>query len=525
MSEVSYNLDRIEQLFRKSLSQKSEDLIGRGGTASSRIVNELNARMSMHSDDLESLIRAAKDLEVGSSTEQYVVSEKSVYFSTYLFVSEYNCEKSVINAIRENSGLSVDPSIDYVGIQCEMVDWEWKVQISKSSNNSYTLHHDASLIFKGDRKYLIDYAKDSICEYDSLSKNRFNVQDSFRRFLIRRGFDAKHIRRESFESLSRLLSAVGVPSVRDEDIDRLYSNGRKSSVNHSRLIEFLIESTGLEALEFQKIFIDDCIAGGSFINVDDLMSKRISFDEEVSATRIRNCYETDEDRERQAAAAERSAEKKAKVIETLKANIDVDQTRIDAEEIAESIINNKSEIVNDARISLARNPIDDFIENIIRSYASSSRYYINVGSPFVGYFLKATKTAKRTYEFKIYKSLKGHFAYAAKLYMDLGDGLFCAEDSVDEISYRQIVEYLAEGLNIDLVRLASFFAIQYNLNDFDENLEDCDDSIIYEWFEERFEKMTLLELIPKTCGLEEIELTNTLDIVSSFTIDFSECFN
>lgn len=36
--------------------------------------------------------------------------------------------------------------------------------------------------------------------------------------------------------------------------------------------------------------------------------------------------------------------------------------------------------------------------------------------------------------------------------------------------------------------------------------------------------MTLLELIPKTCGLEEIEVTNALDPVSSFTIDFSECF-
>lgn len=37
--------------------------------------------------------------------------------------------------------------------------------------------------------------------------------------------------------------------------------------------------------------------------------------------------------------------------------------------------------------------------------------------------------------------------------------------------------------------------------------------------------MTRLELIPKTCGLEEIEITNTLDLVSSFTIDFNECFN
>lgn len=523
MSEISYNLDRIEQLFRKSLSQKSEDLIGRSGTASSRILNELNALMN--SDDLKSLIRTAKDLEVGSSTEQFLISDKSVYFYTYLFRSEYNCEKSVINTVRENSGLSVDPSIDYVGIQCEMVDWEWKVQISKSSNNSYTLHHDASLIFKGDRKHLIDYAKDSIIEYDSLSKNRFNVQDSFKRFLIRRGFDAKHIRRESFESLSRFLSEAGVPSVRDEDVDSLYSNGRKSSVNHLQLIEFLIESTGLESLEFQKIFIDDCIAGGAFVNVGDLMSKRILFDEEVSATRIRNCYETDEDREKQALAEERLNEKKAKIVDMLKSNIDVAQTRIDLESLVEPIINNKSEIVHDARINLERNPIDDFVQDIIRSYASSSRYYINIGSPLVGYFLKATKTDKRTYEFKIYKSLNGHFAYAAELYMDLGNGLFRAKDAVDEISYCQIVEYLAEGLNVDLARLASLVSRQYDLNDFDENLEDYDDSIIYEWFEERFKKMTLLELISKTCGLEEIEVKNTLDLVSSFTIDFSECFN
>ena len=292
-----------------------------------------------------------------------------------------------------------------------------------------------------------------------------------------------------------------------------------------QLIEFLIESTGLEALEFQKIFIDDCIVGGSFINAGDLMSKRISFDEEVSATRIRNCYETDEDREKQALAEERLNEKKAKIVDMLKSNIDVAQTRIDLESLAEPIINNKSEIVHDARMSLKRNPIDDFIEDIIRSYASSSRYFFNVGSPYVGYFLKATKTAKRTYEFKIYKSFKGHFIYAAGLYMDLGDGLFRAKDAVDELSYRQIVEYLAESLNVDLLSFASLVSRQYDLNDFDENLEDCDDSIIYEWFEERFEKMTLLELLSKVGGLEEIEITNALDLVSSFTIDFSECFN
>lgn len=209
----------------------------------------------------------------------------------------------------------------------------------------------------------------------------------------------------------------------------------------------------------------------------------------------------------------------------LKSNIDADQTRIEIEALVEPIINNKSEIVHDARISLERDLTDDFVENIISSYASSSRYFLNVGSPYVGYFLKANKTGKRTYEFKIYKSIKDHFGYAAELYMNLGNGLFRAKDAVDEISYHQIVEYLAEGLNVDLSSLASFAAMQYNLTDFNAGLEDYDDSIIYEWFEERFEKMTLLELISKTCGLEEIEITNTLDLVSSFTIDFSECFN
>lgn len=525
MSEITYNLDRIKQLFRKSLSQKSEDLIGRSGTASSRILNELNTRMSERNNDLESLIREAKDLEVGSSTDQLVVSEKSVYFSTYLFVSEYNCQKTVQDAVRENSGLSFDPKIDYIGIQCEMVDWRWKVQISKSSSNSYTLHHDASLVFRGDRKYLFDYSRSATYGYEDLANNEFNLRKTFERFLIRRGFDSKHIRKEALSSISQSLSEVGVPIVRDEDFDTLYSNRRKESVDHSELLELLIEKTGLDARGLQKIFLDDCIAGGSFVDVGDVLSKRISFEEEVSATKIKNCYETDEDRERQAIAEERLNEKQAKIIDMLKSNIDVDQTRIEIEALVEPIINNKSEIINDARISLDRNPIDDFVENIIRSYASSIRYFLNVGSPFVGYLLKANKTGKRTYEFKIYKSLKGHFAYAAELYIDLGDGLFRAKDAVDEISYRQIVEYLAECLNVDLPSLASFAAMQYNLNDFNDNLEDYDDSIIYEWFEERFEKMTLLELLSKVGGLEEIELTNTLDLVASFTIDFNECFN
>lgn len=523
MSEITYNLDRIEQLFRKSLSRKSEDLIGRSGTASSRILNELNARMSEHDNNLESLIREAKDLEVGSSTNQLVVSEKSVYFSTYLFVSEYNCQKTVEDTVRENSGLSFDPKIDYIGVQCEMVDWEWKVQISKSSD-SYTLHHDASLVFRGDHKYLFDYSRSAAYRYEDLANNEFNLHETFERFLIRRGFDSEHIRKEALSSIGQLLSEVGVPSVRDEDVEALYSNGGKDSINHSQLIEFLIEKTGLDVRGLQKIFLDDCVAGGSFINVGDLLSKRISFEEEVSATKIKNCYETDEDRERQALAEERLNEKKAKIIDMLKSNIDVDQTRIEIEALVEPIINNKSEIEHDARISLERNPIDDFVENIISSYASSNRYFLNVGSPFVGYFLKANKTDKRTYEFKIYKSIKGHFAYAAELYMNLGNGLFRVKDAVDEISYRQIVQYLAEGLNVDLPSLASFVATQHNLTDFNAGLEDYDDSIIYEWFEERFEKMTLLELISKTCGLEEIELTNTLDLVSSFTIDFNECF-
>lgn len=287
MSEITYNLDRIEQLFRKSLSQKSEDLIGRSGTASSRVLNELNARMSEHSNDLESLIREAKDLEVGSSTDRLIVSEKSVYFSTYLFVSEYNCQKALQDTVRENSGLSFDPKIDYIGVQCEMVDWEWKVQISKSSGNSYTLHHDTSLVFRGDRKYLFDYSRSATYEYENLSNNEFNSRETFERFLIRRGFDPKNIRRESFASISQFLSEVGVPSVRDEDFDTLYSNRRKESVNHSELLELLIEKTGLDARGLQKIFLDDCIAGGSFVNAGDLLSKRISFEEEVSATKIK----------------------------------------------------------------------------------------------------------------------------------------------------------------------------------------------------------------------------------------------
>lgn len=520
MSEITYNLDRIEQLFRKSLSQKSEDLIGRSGTASSRVLNELNTRMSEHSNDLESLIRDAKDLKVGSSTEQLVVSEKSVYFSTYLFVTEYNCEKFVVSAVRENSGLSIDPSVDYVGIQCGMVDWEWKVSISKSSSNSYTLHHDASLIFSGDRSYLVDYSKDSIYDYDHLTTGQLDVQESFRRFLAKHNFNSVNLTADMLGRLMSLLSEVGV----SVDDSKLFANVNRDYVSSSELLDTLIERSGKSLAELNKIFVGDLIIGRRFIDLDDLLSKRISFEEEVSATKIKNCYETDEDRERQALAEERLNEKKAKIIDMLKSNIDVDQTRIEIEALVEPIINNKSEIDHDARINLERNPIDDFVENIISSYASSSRYFLNVGSPFVGYFLKANKTGKRTYEFKIYKSIKGHFAYAAELYMNLGNGLFRAKDAVDEISYRQIVQYLAEGLNVDLPSLASFVAMQYNLSDFNAGLEDYDDSIIYEWFEERFEKMTLLELISKTCGLEEIEITNTLDLVSSFTIDFSECF-
>lgn len=476
--------------------------------------------MSEHSNDLESLIRDAKDLKVGSSTEQLVVSEKSVYFSTYLFVTEYNCEKFVVSAVRENSGLSIDPSVDYVGIQCGMVDWEWKVSISKSSSNSYTLHHDASLIFSGDRSYLVDYSKDSIYDYDHLTTGQLDVQESFRRFLAKHNFDSVNLTADMLGRLMSLLSEVGV-SVDDNE---LFADVNKDYVSSSELLDTLIERSGKSLVELNKIFVGDSIVGRRFIGLDDLLSKRISFDEEVSATKIKNCYETDEDRERQALAEERLNEKKAKIIDMLKSNIDVDQTRIEIEALVEPIINNKSEIDHDARINLERNPIDDFVENIISSYASSSRYFLNVGSPFVGYFLKVNKTDKRTYEFKIYKSIKGHFAYAAELYMNLGNGLFRAKDAVDEISYRQIVEYLAEGLNVDLPSLASFVAMQYNLNDFNAGLEDYDDSIIYEWFEERFEKMTLLELISKTCGLEEIEITNTLDLVSSFTIDFSECF-
>ena len=521
MSEITYNLDRIEQLFRKSLSQKSEDLIGRSGTASSRVLNELNARMSEHSNDLESLIRDAKDLEVGSSTEQLVVSEKSVYFSTYLFVTEYNCEKFVVSTVRENSGLSIDPSVDYVGIQCGMVDWEWKVSISKSGSNSYTLHHEASLIFSGDRKYLVDYAKDSIYDYDHLTTGQLDVQESFRRFLVKHNFNSTNLTADMLGRLMSLLSEVGV----SVDDSKLFANVNRDYVSSSELLDTLIERSGKSLAELNKIFVGDLIIGRRFIDLDDLLSKRISFEEEVSATKIKNCYETDEDRERQALAEERLNEKKAKIIDMLKSNIDVDQTRIEIEALVEPIINNKSEIDHDARISLERNPIDDFVENIISSYASSSRYFLNVGSPFVGYFLKANKTGKRTYEFKIYKSIKGHFAYAAELYMNLGNGLFRAKDAVDEISYRQIVEYLAEGLNVDLPSLASFVAMQYNLTGFNAGLEDYDDSIIYEWFEDRFEKMTLLELISKTCGLEEIEITNTLDLVSSFTVDFSGCFN
>ena len=489
------------------------------------VLAAMNDDMYSNINDLIAMIRSTIDLKVGDSTEQVVVSKRDMSLHSFLYNRDSRLKNSttdlVYDSVYANLKSFVYPEYDFLGVQCSNVEYEWKVSISKSSDKSYSIHHDVSLVFSGDERRLFkcDYKHSDAYLY--FLQNTGRVYHNFKGFLVRRDFNFENFTSDMLVRLVPLLNEVGA----SVDSDKLLARVDKDSISYSELLDLIVEQSGTSFAELNKIFIDDSIVGHRFVSLNDLLSRKISFDDEVTSMKIKNCYETDKDRERQAAAAERLAEKKAKVVEKLKANIDVDQTRIDTEEIAESIISNKSEIVHDARINLERNPIDDFIENIIRSYASSSRYFLNVGSPFVGYFLKAIKTAKRTYEFKIYKSLKGHFAYAAELYMDLGDGLFRAKDAVDEISYRQIIEYLAESLNIDLLSLASLVSRQYDLNDFDENLEDYDDSIIYEWFEERFKKMTLLELISKVGGLEEIEIKNTLDLVSSFTIDFSECFN
>lgn len=522
MSEIVYNNQRIYKLLSDSLERNAQDIMQH--ERAHIMLAALNEGMYSNIDDLIAMIGSTIDLKVGDSTEQVLVSKRDLSLHGFLYSHDSRLKNSatdlVYDSVYANLKSYVYPEYDCLGFQCSNVEYEWKVSISKSSDKSYSIHHDVSLIFSGDEKQIFECKYKRSYPYQSLVQNTDNVYHNFKGFLVRRDFNPANLTADLLGRLMSLLNEVGI----SVDEDKLIASINKDSISHSELLDLIVEQSGTSLAELNKIFADDSIVGHRFVSLDDLLSRKISFDDEVTSMKIKNCYETDEDRERQAAAAERSAEKKSKVIETLKANIDVDQTRIDAEEIAESIISNKSEIVHDARINLERNPIDDFIQNIIRSYASSSRYFFNVGSPYVGYFLKATKTSKRTYEFKIYKSFKGHFIYAAGLYMDLGDGLFRAKDAVDELSYRQIVEYLAESLNVDLLSLASLVSRQYDLNDFDENLEDCDDSIIYKWFEERFEKMTLLELLSKVGGLEEIEITNTLDLVSSFTIDFSECF-
>ena len=523
MPEIVYNNQRIYKLLSDSLERKAQDIMQH--ERAHIMLAALNDDMYSNINDLIAMIRSTIDLKVGDSTEQVVVSKRDMSLHSFLYNRDSRLKNSttdlVYDSVYANLKSFVYPEYDFLGVQCSNVEYEWKVSISKSSDKSYSIHHDVSLVFSGDERRLFkcDYKRSDAYLY--FLQNTDRVYHNFKGFLVRRDFNFENFTSDMLVRLVPLLNEVGA----SVDSDKLLARVDKDSISYSELLDLIVEQSGTSFAELNKIFIDDSIVGHRFVSLNDLLSRKISFDDEVTSMKIKNCYETDKDRERQAAAAERLAEKKAKVVEKLKADIDVDQTRIDTEEIAESIISNKSEIVHDARINLERNPIDDFIENIIRSYANSSRYFLDVGSPFVGYFLKATKTAKRTYEFKIYKSLKGHFAYAAELYMDLGDGLFRAKDAVDELSYRQIVEYLAESLNVDLLSLASLVSRQYDLNDFDENLEDCDDSIIYEWFEERFKKMTLLELISKVGGLEEIEIKNTLDLVSSFTIDFSECFN
>ena len=523
MSEITYNNQRIYKLLSDSLEQKAQDIMQHD--RAHIMLAALNDDMYGNINDLIAMIRNTIDLKVGESTQQVVVSKQEMSLHSFLYNRDSRLKNSTTDLVYDSVYLNlksyVYPEYDRLGVQCSDVAYEWKVSISKSSNKSYSIHHDVSLIFSGDEKRLFkcDYRHSD--KYQYFVQNTGNVYHNFKGFLTRRDFTSASLTTDMLVRLIPLLNEVGASI----DSDKMLARVDKDSIDQSELLDLLVENSGTSLAEFNRIFVDDSIVGHRFVSLDELLSRHISFDDEVTSMKIKNCYETDEDRERQALAEERLNEKKAKVIEMLKANISVDQTRIDPEEIAESIVSNKSEIVHDARISLDRNPIDDFVENIIRSYASSSRYFFNFGSPFVGYLLKANKTGKRTYEFKIYKSLKGHFAYAAELYIDLGDGLFRAKDAVDEISYRQIVEYLAECLNVDLPSLASFAAMQYNLNDFNDNLEDYDDSIIYEWFEERFEKMTLLELLSKVGGLEEIELTNTLDLVASFTIDFNECFN
>lgn len=522
MSEIVYNNQRIYKLLSDSLEQKAQDIMQH--ERAHIMLAVLNDGMYGNIDDLTAMIGNTIDLKVGESTEQVLVSKQEMTLHSFLYSRDSRLKNNttdfVYNSVYSDLKSYVYLEYDCLGVQCSDVMYEWKVSITKSSNKSYSIHHDVSLIFSGDEKRLFkcDYRHSD--QYQYVVQNTDNVHRNFEGFLIRRGFTSANLTADTLGRLTPLLREVGV-SVDDSE---LFANVNRDYISSSELLDLLIERSGTSLAELNRIFVDDSIVGHRFVSLDELLSRRISFDDEVTSMKIKNCYETDKDRERQAAAAERLAEKKAKVVGMLKANIDVDQTRIDLEDIAESIVTNKSEIVHDARISLDRNPIDDFAENIIRSYASSSRYFFNFGSPDVGYFLKAVKTDKRTYEFKVYKSFKG-YNFTASLYMDLGDGLFRAKDAVDEISYRQIVEYLAESLSIDLLSLASLVARQYDLNDFNENLEDYDDSIIYEWFEERFEKMTLLELISKVGGLEEIELTNTLDLVASFTIDFNECFN
>lgn len=285
MPEIVYNNQRIYKLLSDSLERKAQDIMQH--ERAHIMLAALNDDMYSNINDLITMIGRTIDLKVGDSTEQVVVSKRDLSLHGFLYSHDGRLKNSatdlLYDSVYANLKSYVYPEYDHLGFRCSSVGYEWKVSISKSSDKSYSIYHDVSLIFGGDEKQIFECNHKRSYPYQSLVRNIDNVYHNFKGFLTRRDFTSLNLTLDMLVKLVPLLNEVGA----SVDSDKLLARVDKDSISHSELLDLLVENSGTSLAEFNKIFADDSIVGHRFVSLDDLLSRHVSFDDEVTSMKIK----------------------------------------------------------------------------------------------------------------------------------------------------------------------------------------------------------------------------------------------
>ena len=324
---------------------------------------------------------------------------------------------------------------------------------------------------------------------------------------------------------NNLIPGVNLSSLRDEEIDEAFKNGRLD--NDVRVCEFLTDYSGLSGADFAKALGR---ASGSMAEFDlSELSFNFEYDIEIDEETFQSYFTIDSDEEYEAklsAQAKRDQIKanvdvvKPKVLAKLEevlSNYDTDDYDFDLEDLAEQIAECEDRVEVFDEIE---DGDDDGFFSIVDDFAKSSTYVLHAYDGGCGHSLTGDRKDGHVYSFELGTYLAtGGYGYTFIIL----DGDLIELDS-DSFSISDAFDLLASAAHCSVLELPQRL-VEKGYKDFDneELLSADDESQVYDWVENNVYAGDIIHIIEEEELIESVvgEYDRTDD---KFEIDFSDCF-